>query len=71
MRYPKAILIWLFLIFIGIPLALSLCLYLYVENNNFLISLGEGFIKYYIGLTILLAFFRLIAKLTDKGERDE
>lgn len=69
MKYPKAILIWLFLIFIGIPLTLSLCLY--AENNNLLVSLGEGFIKYYIGITILLAFFRLIAKLTDKGEKDE
>lgn len=69
MNQSKLILVWLFILFIGTPLLLSFCLY--SNNKSLIVNVGEGFIRYYVVLTIIIIIFRIIAKLTNKGDKNE
>lgn len=69
MREAKAMILWLFIIFIALPLTISLCLY--SKGDGLCVSLGMGFIRFYVFLIIGVFLIRLIAKITSKGDDDE
>lgn len=66
MREAKAIILWLFIIFIILPLIVSICIY--SKESGFWISLGLGFLKYYVVLTVAIVIVRIIYKVGDKNE---
>lgn len=69
MREAKAMLLWLFIIFIALPLTVSLCMY--SKGNGLWYSLGIGFIRFYVFLMVGVFIVRIIAKLTNRGDKDE
>ena len=69
MKQVRAMMLWLFIIFIAFPLVMSLCIY--YRNSDFWVSLGIGFIRFYVFLIVGVFLVRIIAKITNRGDKNE
>lgn len=68
MKQVRAMMLWLFIIFIALPFTISLCIY--SKGNGLWSSLGIGFIRFYVFLMVGVFIVRIIAKITNRGDKE-